>query len=86
MKWEKLKELIIEEVSAHPKAEACVEIKKAANERLMTVGRYLDTYDVRAVSALRSRFPHLFPKYLRTCTLYLNKDRQGNWTIDAKAK
>lgn len=86
MKWEKLKELIQDEIADKPESESALELKKAAADMGVNLQNYLRRYDVRSVPALRERFRHLFPKYLRTCMLYVNKDRQGNWTIDDKVK
>lgn len=86
MKWEKLKEKIQDEIALRPNTSAAKEIRRLAQEQGTNVQGYLRTYDVRNVDALRERFRHVFPVYLQTCMLWLNKDSKGNWTIDDKVK
>lgn len=86
MKWDKLKEAILEDIVTNPKSEGAVALKERAKEQGTTVRQYLRTYDIRAVDALRQRFRHVFPTYLRTRMLWLNTDRKGNWTIDRELK
>lgn len=81
MKWEKLKELIVEEVTTNPNAESSKDFKRIASESGTNVQGYLRQYDIRAVGALRERFRHLFPVYLRTCMLWVYTDSKGRWTI-----
>lgn len=84
MKWEKLKELIVEDVTMHPNKDSSKEIKRMATESGTNVQGYLRQYDIRAVGALRARFPHLFPVYLKTCMLWVYTDRRGHWNVSNK--